>query len=198
MCARVHAALSLASCTVHLVGNNLDHFKYEHGPSCIGLDVCLCGHVKIMSICRWAGVLLLACMQAPRLPGPIHSSFISWRVGGIISTDAFSVKRLSTKLTLVKQFEKMTWRRGRETEIPGRVDKQLSDDSEAQGPVCLRVSDDYLADREPRFKHTAWEHPRHLQHTHPIRNFPSAATLSTTTAKSASTATAMPASLKLT
>lgn len=160
--------------------------------------VCLCGHVKIMSICRWAGVLLLACMQAPRLPGPIHSSFISWRVGGIISTDAFSVKRLSTKLTLVKQFEKMTWRRGRETEIPGRVDKQLSDDSEAQGPVCLRVSDDYLADREPRFKHTAWEHPRHLQHTHPIRNFPSAATLSTTTAKCASTATAMPASLKLT
>lgn len=92
----------------------------------------------------------------------------------------------------------MTWRRGRETEIPGRVDKQLSDDSEAQGPVCLRVSDDYLADREPRFKHTAWEHPRHLQHTHPIRNFPSAATLSTTMAKSASTATAMPASLKLT
>jgi len=40
-------------------------------------------------------------------------------------------------------------------EIPYRVDKQLSSDSEAQGSVCLRVSDDYLADGELRFKHAA-------------------------------------------
>lgn len=56
--------------------------------SLVYMFVWLC---EIMNICGGAEELLLVCVQAPLLPGPIHSSFISGRVGGIISAHAFSI-----------------------------------------------------------------------------------------------------------
>lgn len=101
--------------------------------SCICVSVWVC---EIISICGWAGVLLLVCMQAPLLPGPIHSSFISGRVGGIILQMPFPSKALIDKANISKAVWKMTWRRGMAIEIPGWVDKEQDN---IQKPKALCV-----------------------------------------------------------
>lgn len=162
------------------------------------LDALACIHVCVgvcekMNVCGWASFLLV-CMQEPRLPRPIHSSFITGTVGGNISTDAFPSKALIDKANISKTvWKKITSRQGEGNRIPRGVDQEHVVVLK-RVHVYLRVSDDYQADWEPKFKRTAWQHPCHLQHT----NIPLLiCRLLQLSAPSTTTTTAMPSSLSL-
>lgn len=90
----------------------------------------------------------------------------------------------------------MTWRPGRAIEIPGRVDKEQGDVQEPKA-LCVWVSDDYLADREPRSKRTAWQHPRRLQYTHTHIQLLICRLLQLSMSTATTTTTTMPSSLNL-
>lgn len=132
----------------------------------------------------WLSRGALISVHASAFPARSHPQLLYLKRGGgnHFRRCLFYQKRLSTKLTLVKQFEKMTWRRGEGNRNPWVSGQRAWWWFGSLRPcVSERVSDDYLADREPRFKHTAWQHPRRLQHTythmHPTPNLPSAAAL---------------------
>lgn len=89
---------SILCCTVQVVVKwlGLSLACAEYGPRCKGLCTRLCGRASAEAVGGGAGGgvgwLLLVCMHAPLLPGPIFNSFISGRVQGIISADAVSIK----------------------------------------------------------------------------------------------------------
>lgn len=112
---------------------------------------------------------VLASSHSCQVPSSAPLSFKRWWWGNHFHRYCSHQKALINKANISKAAgKKMTWRRGWEMEIPGRLGKQFSSDLEAQGLVCVweRVSDDYLADREPRFKSMAREPPPPLHHRH--------------------------------
>lgn len=103
----VLTVFTLDSCIVREMKNSESFLKSSmvQSSGCVFVS-----ESEIMSICSRAGVLLLVCIQAPQLAGPIYSSFTPQMGGRNYFHRCCSHQPcLSTNLTLAEQW-RMAWR----------------------------------------------------------------------------------------